>query len=1211
MSLETPQLEAQDTERKRAAIRAAYRTPEPDCVPPLIAEARLDPETAGEAACLAYGLVERLRSDRSHAFGVEALMQQFSLSSREGVALMCLAESLLRIPDSHTRDLLIRDKLSRGDWGAHVGASPSWFVNASAWGLLVTGKLVATSSERGMAAALSRAVARGGEPIIRQAMDLAMRLLGRQFVTGQTIEEALEHTRPFEERGFLYSYDMLGEAALTEEDAAGYMASYEHAIEAVGVRAGASVYEGAGISVKLSALHPRYSYAQMDRVRGELYPRLLRLALMAAKRGIGFNIDAEEADRLEPSLELIEALAHEPALARWQGLGFVVQAYQKRAPFVIDYLIDLAERTKRRLMIRLVKGAYWDSEIKRAQVDGLAGYPVFTRKPYTDVCYLACAKRLLARRDAVFPQFATHNAHTLAAIYHMAGRDFRKGDYEFQCLHGMGESLYGLVVGAENLNRPCRIYAPVGTHKTLLAYLVRRLLENGANSSFVHQLLDDNVRIEDLIADPVAEAASFGGSPHPAIALPQDLFGAERRNSKGLDLSDDGARGGLEAALIESAVTAYDAPPILAERAKGEAQKAIRNPADHGDIVGDATAASMADVETAMASAQAAASSWGATQAARRAEILERGADLFEGAMDNLAALLVREAGKTMPNAVSEVRETVDYCRYYAAEARRLLAGPHAPLGPTVCISPWNFPLAIFTGQVAAALAAGNPVLAKPAEQTPLIAAEAVRLLHEVGVPRDVLQLVPGHGSVVGSALVADARTRAVVFTGSTEVARSIQRTLAGRGNLPLIAETGGQNAMIVDSSALPEQVVGDVVASAFDSAGQRCSALRVLCLQEEIADRLLAMLKGAMAELRIGDPARIETDVGPVIDEGARAALEDYLAKSGHRILYRTPLPSSAAEGTFISPALVEIGSIRDLTHEVFGPVLHVLRFARADLPRLIDDINATGYGLTLGVHSRIDETIDFVGLRARAGNIYVNRNMIGAVVGVQPFGGEGLSGTGPKAGGPLYLRRLAPDGPAVRLEGAQDETKLEPLTALAHWVDAGAGGLLSEAERWRLGEALARYQAGSLLPLEIALPGPVGEDNRLRFRPRGAVLGIADTPFEALRQFGAALATGNRFLLAEGAASSGLCERMPADLRTHIATVAAWRKAECDAVLASSEDAIREMALRMAARPGPIVPVLSGSPDYDLQMLVKEKTVSINTTAAGGNATLLTLVK
>ncbi len=782
-----------EADQARNAIRAAYRAPEPVCVPPLIEEARLDPALSAKVEALAYRLVSELRAERSHAFGVEALMKEFSLSTPEGVALMCLAELLLRIPDNETRDRLIRDKLSHGDWGAHVGASPSWFVNASAWGLLVTGKLVATSSEHGMAASLSRALARGGEPVIRKAMDLAMRLLGRQFVTGKTIEEALEHARPLEERGFLYSFDMLGEAALTEEDAANYMDAYERAIEAVGIASSEpTIYEAGGISVKLSALHPRYSYTQMERVKGELYPRLRKLALLAIQQGIGFNIDAEEADRLEPSLDLFEMLANDSALGRWQGLGFVVQAYQKRAPFVIDYLIDLAERTKRRLMVRLVKGAYWDSEIKRAQVDGLSGYPVYTQKSYTDVCYLACAKRLLARRDVIFPQFATHNAHTLAAIYHMAGPEFQVGDYEFQCLHGMGEALYSHVVGEKNLNRPCRIYAPVGSHETLLAYLVRRLLENGANTSFVHQLANEKIPIEELIGDPVAEAARLGGAPHPLIALPRDLFGVERKNSKGLDLSDTGPRADLERAVSGSAGASYDAEPIIATPgAAGQAEKAIQNPADHADIVGHATAATTTDVEAAMASAAAAAQRWAGASAGERAAILERGGDLLEQSMEGLSALLIREAAKTMPNAISEVREAVDYCRYYAAQARSELSAPHEPLGPTVCISPWNFPLAIFTGQIVAALAAGNPVLAKPAEQTPLIAAEAVRLLHQAGIPRDVLQLVPGRGSVIGAALVADRRTEAVVFTGSTEVARSISGHACRAGRCPAHCRNG------------------------------------------------------------------------------------------------------------------------------------------------------------------------------------------------------------------------------------------------------------------------------------------------------------------------------------------------------------------------------------------------------------------------------------
>ena len=988
----------------RAAIAAAYRVPEPDWVPQLIGEARADPSLAAQIAGLARKLALHVRAARSQGFGVEALMKEFSLSSREGMALMCLAESLLRIPDTETRDLLIRDKLSRGDWSAHVGASPSWLVNASAWGLLITGRLVATHGEQGLAASLGRALARGGEPVIRKAMDVAMRLLGRQFVTGQTIEEALSHARSYEARGFAYSFDMLGEAAVTAGDAARYTASYEHAIEAIGAaKRGASVYGSAGISVKLSALHPRYSYTQMDRVREELYPRLRSLALAAKRKGIGFNIDAEEADRLEPSLGLLEALAGDASLEAWQGLGFVVQAYQKCAPPVIDYLLSLAERSKRRLMIRLVKGAYWDSEIKRAQVDGLSGYPVFTRKAYTNVCYLACAKRLLARRDLVFPQFATHNAHTLAAVYHMAGPGFRLGDYEFQCLHGMGETLYEQVVGG-GLGRPCRIYAPVGSHETLLAYLVRRLLENGANSSFVHQLADDTIPVEELIADPVEEAARHAGSPHPMIALPRDLFGGERKNSKGLDLSDTATRGGLERSVEESRNITFKAVPVIASPAEtaGE-RRAVLNPANHADVVGYAAEATMADVALAMASAAEAAEGWARTAPSERANLLASAADHIEQATGHLSALLVREAGRTMPNAVSEVREAVDFCRYHTVQARAL-DNSHEPLGPAVCISPWNFPLAIFTGQVAAALAAGNPVLAKPAEQTPLIASEAVRLMHAAGIPRDVLQLLPGAGPV-GAALAADHRTQAVLFTGSTAVARLIQKQLAGRGDIPFIAETGGQNAMIVDSSALPEQVVGDVIASAFNSAGQRCSALRVLCLQDGIADRVLDMLKGAMAELRVGDPAQLETDIGPVINAEAQAALTAYLAAHKDRILYQVPLPPSCKAGTFIAPTLIEIGSFEDLAGEVFGPVLHVVRFARSGLARLIEEISATGYGLTLGIHSRIDETIGFIEARAHAGNIYVNRNMIGAVVGVQPFGGEGLSGTGPKAGGPLSI--------------------------------------------------------------------------------------------------------------------------------------------------------------------------------------------------------------
>jgi RHH-type transcriptional regulator, proline utilization regulon repressor / proline dehydrogenase / delta 1-pyrroline-5-carboxylate dehydrogenase len=1195
----------------RAAIAGAYRTPEPVCVPPLIEEARIGPGMAANIAELARKLVGQVRAGRVHAFSVEALMKEFSLSSREGVALMCLAESLLRIPDRQTRDLLIRDKLSGSDWGAHIGASPSWFVNASAWGLMLTGKLVATHSEPGMAAALTRALARGGEPVIRQAMDLAMRLLGRQFVTGQTIEEALHHARPFEARGFLYSYDMLGESAVTDADAARYMASYKHAIETIGaVQQGNSVYDRAGISVKLSALHPCYNYTQMDRVRAELYPRLRELALLASRFGIGFNIDAEEADRLEPSLDLLEALTADRSLDDWQGLGFVIQAYQKRAPYAADYLLELAERSGRRLMVRLVKGAYWDSEIKRAQIDGLGGYPVYTRKAYTDVCYLACAKRLLARRDLVFPQFATHNAHTLSAVYHLAGPDFKTGDYEFQFLHGMGETLYGHVVGAANLNRPCRVYAPVGTHETLLAYLVRRLLENGANSSFVHQLADASIPLEELIADPISEAESFRGTAHPGIALPADLYGESRRNSEGRDLSDADVRARLQREVEESRAVRFEAAPILASSPEPDPLvQAVHNPANRAEIVGYTRDATPREVEAAMASAAEASKGWAETRAAERAAILDRCGGLIEQSMERLCALLVREAGRTLPSAISEVREAADFCRYYASQAR-LLTAEHQPPGAAVCVSPWNFPLAIFTGQIAAALAAGNPALAKPAEQTPLIAAEAVRLLHVGGVPRDVLQLLPGGGET-GALLVSNPQTEAVLFTGSTEAARSIQRSLAGRGNIPFVAETGGQNAMIVDSSALPEQVVADVLASAFDSAGQRCSALRVLCLQNGVADGVLRMLKGAMAEVRLGDPGQIETGVGPIIDAEAQAALRAYIGAHKDRVLFQAPLPAACATGTFIPPTLIEIGSIRELTREVFGPVLHVVRFERAGLGRLIEDINATGYGLTLGIHSRIDETIDFITSRAHAGNIYVNRNMIGAVVGVQPFGGEGLSGTGPKAGGPLMLYRLLRAGPPPRLEGARDEAKLDALRTFIAWTWTGAGGLLDGEERERLAPLFKLYLDTSPLPVEMSLPGPVGEDNRLRFLPRGSVLGIARTMADALHQLGAALATGNRLLFAGSEDLAPLKQRLPDRLRPYIEFSSGWESAEFGAVLLSDEAKQPETLHWLAKRPGPIVQIVCGTPGFSLFRLVKEQTISINTAAAGGNASLMTLGK
>ncbi len=1185
----------------RAAITAAYRRDETQAVQWLLDQgARPSPQ----AAALAHQLVSNVRLQRTRASGVDALMHEFSLSSEEGVALMCLAEALLRIPDSATADRLIADKISRGDWRSHLGESPSMFVNAATWGLLITGKLVSSNSERGLGSAMTRLIAKGGEPLIRKGVDLAMRMLGNQFVTGQTIDEALKNSQPNEARGYQYSYDMLGEAALTEADAQSYYASYETAIHAIGKASnGRGIKNGPGISIKLSALHPRYSRAQAHRVMSELLPRVRSLVLLAKHYDIGINIDAEEADRLEISLDMLEALAFDAELAGFDGIGLVVQAYQKRCPFVIDYVIDLAERSGRKFMVRLVKGAYWDAEIKRAQVDGMPGFPVYTRKVYTDVSYLTCAEKLLGATDVIYAQFATHNAHSLSVIYTWA-QERGITHYEFQCLHGMGETLYDQVVGQQNLNKTCRIYAPVGSHETLLAYLVRRLLENGANSSFVNQIVDEKVAIETLITDPFEVARASGGAPHPGIALPRALFGSERKNSAGIDLTNEDALHALGAELARQ--RSYRATPLIAGSVQGADIVNIVNPAQHADTVGQAQEAAAADVDTALAAATAFAGEWNGSANAERAALLARVADLFEEHCAELMALAVREAGKSLPNAIAEIREAVDFLRYYGVQAG---AAPAAPaLGPVTCISPWNFPLAIFTGQVAAALAAGNVVLAKPAEQTPLIAHRAVELFYEAGFPRAALQLLPGRGEVVGAALTSDPRVQGVIFTGSTEVAQLINRTLAKRGemegiDIPLVAETGGQNALIVDSSALPEQVVQDVLSSAFDSAGQRCSALRVLFLQEDIADKTMRMLKGALGELRVGSPDRLATDIGPVIDREAQGNLLAHIErmKATAKQHFALDLPQALqAQGTFVAPTVLEIGSLSELKQEVFGPVLHVVRYRRADLIKVIDAINATGYGLTLGVHSRIDETIDLITSRAHVGNIYVNRNIVGAVVGVQPFGGEGKSGTGPKAGGPLYLKRLQRSAGPLREHDTQADTV---LSALLGWARNKGHQDIA-----RLGETYARTQLNGTT---LALPGPTGEKNSLTFVARGAVLCAATTMSAMLNQLAAALATGNRaYVLATSQAL--VPEDLPPQVKERIRFIGAAEVERCEFGIALVETGLQNgLRSQLAARRDAIVGIVDTHADAPIALwrLVAERAVCVNTTAAGGNASLMTL--
>jgi RHH-type proline utilization regulon transcriptional repressor/proline dehydrogenase/delta 1-pyrroline-5-carboxylate dehydrogenase len=1012
-----------------AAVNGAWLADEAEAVTGLLELARLPPGARAAVREDAIRLVEAARGRRGSRGGIEAFLQQYDLGSQEGVVLMCLAEALLRIPDADTADRLIADKISTGQWSDYLGEAESLFVNASTWGLMMTGRLMRPGGEelRDPATFLRRLVARLGEPVVRAAFRQAMRIMGHQFVMGRDIGEAIARSAEGEGARYRYTYDMLGESALTERDAARYLEAYGAAIAAVGksVPAGSAPAAWPSISVKLSALHPRYEFGRRLQVLRELGARIRSLALAARSAGIALTIDAEEADRLEISLELLDGLLADPGLAGWDGLGLAVQAYLKRAPDVIRWLSARADATGRVLNVRLVKGAYWDSEIKRAQERGLPGYPVYTRKPHTDLAYLACARLLLEGSRRLLPQFATHNAHTAATIVHVARENGR--EFEFQRLHGMGEELYAELTDPAGRNLPCRVYAPVGSHEDLLPYLVRRLLENGANTSFVNRIVDESLPPADVVGDPVAEVERAGPGPHPRIPPPRALYGAERPNSAGINLADPREQERLATGCRRALAEAHTAAPVVGGRERDGVRHAVRSPSNLARTVGEAAEADPALAAEALALAAAAQPAWDRVAAAERAAMLRRAADALERETARFVALCVAEAGKTVPDAIAEVREAVDFLRYYAVRAERDFGLPLALPGPTgesnrlalrgrgvfACISPWNFPLAIFTGQVSAALAAGNAVIAKPAEQTPLVAAAMVRLLHQSGIPGDVLHFLPGRGSRIGPALTADPRLAGVAFTGSTETAQLINRALAARdGALPaLIAETGGQNAMIVDSSALPEQVVHDAITSAFNAAGQRCSALRVMYVQEDIAARVLELLAGAMDLLVVGDPALLSTDVGPVIDAGAREALERHAAEivKGSRWQHRVRLPAGLAPGHWFAPLAVEIEGLARLEREVFGPVLHVVRFAGPKLETVVEEINASGYGLTLGVHTRIDSVARRIAERARVGNVYVNRNMIGAVVGVQPFGGCGLSGTGPKAGGPHYLARFA----------------------------------------------------------------------------------------------------------------------------------------------------------------------------------------------------------
>jgi len=1135
------------------AITHDSLTPEVALLDHLIDAAALSDEDRARIAARGADLVTKIRASAKPGL-MEVFLAEYGLSTDEGIALMCLAEALLRVPDAETMDALIEDKIAPSDWGRHLGHSASSLVNASTWALMLTGKVL-DDREPGVVGHLRGAMKRLGEPVIRAAVARAMKEMGRQFVLGETITAAMKRAEDLEHGGYTYSYDMLGEAARTEADARRYHLSYSAAITAIAKAArGNDIRTNPGISVKLSALHPRYEVAKRDRVMAELVPRVRALAGLAKAANLGFNIDAEEADRLALSLEVIEEVLRDPSLAGWDGFGVVVQAYGRRAGAVIDWLYDLAVRLDRRFMVRLVKGAYWDAEVKRAQVLGLEDFPVFTRKQATDVSYIANARKLLAMTDRIYPQFATHNAHTVAAILDMAPDG---AAYEFQRLHGMGERLHEIVKAQEKTR--CRIYAPVGAHRDLLAYLVRRLLENGANSSFVNQIVDEEVPAAEVAACPFAALARPG---RPLTRGP-GLFDG-RRNSAGFDLTEAGDLARIEAARAPWMIHRFVAAPLLAVPPEGGAVVPVINPAFAaaadslgGDMsaktqkVGVVTWTSPADVARAFEAAQV----WDVAPETRAA-VLRRAADLYEDSFGPLFALLAREAGKTLADAVSELREAVDFLRYYADGAR------DGARGVFVCISPWNFPLAIFSGQIAAALATGNAVLAKPAEQTSLIAAVAVELLHKAGVPRTALQLLPGDGAV-GAALTRNARVAGVAFTGGTDTAQLIRKSLAEHApEAVLIAETGGLNAMVVDSTALPEQAVRDILASSFQSAGQRCSALRCLYVQEDIAESLKEMLFGAMRELSLGDPADLATDVGPVIDTEAQAGIRAHIAaaRAEGRVLFELPAPTG---GHFVGPTVIAVPGIAALQREIFGPVLHLATFRAGDLDTVIDAVNATGYGLTFGLHSRIDDRVQRIVDRIRVGNTYVNRNQIGAVVGSQPFGGEGLSGTGPKAGGPEYLARF--------LKGAQGEV--------------GTWQLKADPTQVQL--ALSRLQVPQTSVATQDLPGPTGESNRLSQYSRGVVLCLGPGAATASAQAQAVRASGGVALEVTGLLAPEALVGLQG-----FAAVVWW----------GSQGPYQRA---LAERPGPILPLIAEMPDAS--WVLSERHVCIDTTASGGNAQLL----
>ncbi len=1256
-------------DKLRDKVRHFNHINEEVCVKELLHKTSLDKNARLRVEEKATCWVKQCRSIPEKQGLFNALLQEYSLSSQEGVALMCLAEALLRVPDGRTADRLIAEKIHSGDWSSHNGKSDNLFVNAATWGLMLTGKIVCLDDNimDNPSGWLRRLIGRLGEPAVRLEVRQSMKLMGQQYVLGRTIGEAIKRSERKNIGDERFSFDMLGEGARTFEDAKAYFHAYLDAVHEIGSRNKQdNVYDADGISIKLSALHPRYQFSQRQQVLSDMLPRVRELALEAKRFNIGFTIDAEEAARLDLSLDIFQALAEDSTLTGWEGLGFALQAYQKRALPVVDWLVKLAETTGHRLMVRLVKGAYWDMEIKHSQEQGLSDYPVFTRKAHSDLSYQVCANRLLEFEQHIYPQFATHNAYTVATIMELVnGHNQLSQRMEFQRLYGMGELLYGEIASRLDQQLPLRVYAPVGNHNDLMPYLARRLLENGANSSFVNQLLDNKVPVNNIVRNIEDEIGALPGYRHSQIPLPRDIYWAandKRDNSRGIDLDDPVAMINVTQGITESRQTIWQAGPIIGGNLLNRESNLLRSPADTSIEVGHYSTASTEDIDRAIELATQAQSTWQEIGSESRARILEKAADLMEQRTELLTGLISFEAGKTLGDGISEVREAVDFCRYYAAQIRELAArypdvkDLHQGRGVFVCISPWNFPLAIFVGQVVAALAAGNSVIAKPADQTPLIAGTAVQILHEAGVPGDVLHMLTGQGATIGLQLMTKQQVAGVAFTGSTETAQRIQINLAKRGGVmpPFIAETGGQNAMLVDSTALPEQVIDDVINSAFLSAGQRCSALRVLFIQEEVADRTIHMLKGALKTLKIGEPWKLCTDLGPVIDHKTKQTLLDHIERMDREAIFigKAELPEYCPEGHYIAPHVYELNSISQLHREVFGPILHIVRYQARDLDKVLEEINATGYGLTMGIHSRIEGFAREIFAKTRVGNTYINRNMIGAVVGVNPFGGQGFSGTGFKAGGPYYLLRFLNLWRGTKIENnGQDannnpllQTSTETLLQNAHKAQWHWNLLSSERRSELLNQALANIHGCAISDKIIAacqtfladariqfsntitLPGPTGETNTLSLHGRGVFLVCLNEAGldAAIQQIFAALAAGNAVLIgiADKQQNVGtnlthwLNNLLPKGLISivnttdDIAALLTHDNLSGVAIQDSESLLASQMVMRLAQRTGAIIPLITHlKGPFALLPYAVEKTNTNNVVATGGNAMLLNL--